>query len=193
MKHITLWIFWVATAAALIGCSSLKVSEDYDTAVDFSTLKTFAWKDVNQPETGDIRVDSPLIDQRIRMAIKTHLALKGLEYSEVDLPDVNVAYTYTIISKLQSGSVAPGVGVGIGVGSGATMGGIGVHTGVDVSQYDQGLLVVDILSRATEKLLWRGTSTRVVHTHSNPEKITEDIDATIEKLLAQFPPEQPAK
>lgn len=189
MKNITLWIFWVAVAAALAGCSSLKVSQDYDEAIDFSTLKTFAWKEVNQPETGDIRVDSPLIDQRIRQSIKKHLSLKGMHYSEVDLPDVNVAYSYNIISKLQSGTVTTGVGVGIGTG--ATIGGIGVHTGADVSQYNQGLLVVDILSPGTGKLLWRGTSTRVVRTHSSPEKITEDIDATIEKLLAQFPPEQP--
>jgi len=188
MKNITLWILWAAAAAAsVIGCSSLKVSQDYDQAVDFSTITTFAWKDVNQPGTGDIRVDSPLMDQRIRQAIKKHLALKGLDYSEVDLPDVHVAYSYNIIPKLQSGTVTTGVGVGIGTG--ATMGGIGVHTGADVSQYDQGLLVVDILSPKTEKLLWRGTSTRVVRTHSSPEKITQDIDATIEKLLAQFPPD----
>ena len=189
MKRIIQWIFWMTTAACLIGCSSLKVSQDYDETADFSTLTTFAWKDVNQHETGDIRVDSPLIDQRIRLSIKKHLAAKGLEYSEVDLPDAHVAYSYHIISKLQSGPVSPGVGVGVAIGSGAAIGGIGVHTGADVSQYDQGLLVVDILSAATEKLLWRGTSTRVVRTHSSPEKITQDIDATIEKLLAQFPPD----
>lgn len=187
MKHLFLWVFLAAVAAALTGCSTLKVSQDYDSTADFSVLKTFAWKDVNQPETGDIRVDSPLIDQRIRAAIKTNLALKGLEYSDVDLPDARVAYHYTILSKVRSSPVSTGVGAGyLGGGS---ISGIGFMTGADLQQVDQGLLVVDILSGTTGKLLWRGTSTRVINPHASPEKISQDIDTTIGDLLNQYPPE----
>lgn len=185
MKPLLLWIL-MAAALAVTGCSTLKVSQDYDQTTDFSALKTFAWKDVNQPETGDIRVDSPLIDQRIRTAIKSSLALKGLDFSEVDLPDARVAYHYTIVSKIRSTPVTSGVGVGYVGGPSVT--GIGIRSGSDVQQIDQGLLVVDILSGATGKLLWRGTSTRAVSTHATPEKISLDIDTTIRTLLDQYPP-----
>lgn len=187
MKQLLFWIFWAAAIAALTGCSTLKVSQDYGPGVDFATLKTYSWQKARQPETGDIRVDSPLIDQRIRGAIEKHLALKGIELSQTDLPDFTVTYTYNIISKIQSTPVTTGVGIGYG-GSGS-IGTVGVRTGSDIRQYDQGLLVVDFLDPKTEKLLWRGTSTRVVSVHATPEKITEDIDVTIEKLLEQFPPE----
>ena len=188
MKQIFLWILWAAAAAALTGCSTLKVSQDYDSTADFSSLKTFAWQDTNQPETEDIRVDSPLIDQRIRTAITTHLALKGLELSDVDLPDARVAYRYTILSKIRSSPVS--TGVGLGYLGGRSISGIGIQTGTDIQQVDQGLLVVDILSGPTGKLLWRGTSTRTVTTHATPEKISQDIDTTIQTLLDQYPPDQ---
>ena len=110
MEHLFLWIFLAAATAALTGCSTLEVSQDYDSTADFSTLKTFTWQDINQPETGDIRVDSPLIDQRIRTVITTNLALKGLAYSDVDPPDVRVAYRYTVLFKIRSTPMTTGVG-----------------------------------------------------------------------------------
>ena len=188
MKRSLIWIFWTILALGLFSCSTLKVSQDFDQNADFSTFKTFAWQEDVQPKTGDIRVDSPLIDARIRASIKANLALKGMDYSSEDLPDFKVAYTYTIMTKLQSTPVSTGVGIGYGNSGG--LGGIGMRTGADVREYDEGLLVVDVLDPDTGKLLWRGTSTRVVNIHTTPEKATEDIEATVAKLLEQFPPKK---
>ena len=188
MKRSLIWIFWAALAAGLFSCSTLKVSQDYDQTTDFSTFKTFAWQEDIQPKTGDIRVDSPLIDQRVRESIKTNLANRGMEYSGEDLPDFKVAYTYTILTKIQSTPATTGVGIGIGTSGG--LGGIGMRTGSDIREYDQGLLVIDFLSPDTGKLWWRGTSTRVVSTHATPDGITEDIETTVARLLEQFPPKK---
>jgi hypothetical protein len=37
-------------------------------------------------------------------------------------------------------------------------------------------------------LIWRGTGTRRVSQHSDPEKRTKNINETVDKILAQFPP-----
>ncbi len=54
------------------GCHSIQVSQDYDSSKDFSSLKTYEWQAKSQPKTGDIRVDNPLLDARIRSAITIH-------------------------------------------------------------------------------------------------------------------------
>jgi len=175
-----------ALLTILSGCSTLKVSQDYDQNFNFSRLNTFSWQNETQPKTGDIRVDSPLMDQRIRGAVKTGLAAKGITNYAQGKPDFQVSYTYTISKKIQSTPVT--TGVGMGYGRRGSIGGIGVSTGSDIREYDQGLLVLDFLAPDTQKLLWRGTSTRIVDIHADPEKTTRDIHATVEKLLEQYPP-----
>lgn len=187
MKQICRFFAITVIMTLLSGCSTLKVSQDYDASYDFSGLKTFAWQDAVQPKTGDARVDSPLIDQRIRMAVEENLAGKGIAPAQNNPPDFTVAYTNTISTKLQSTPVS--TGVGIGYGGRGSIGGIGVSTGSEIRQYDQGLLIIDFLAPDSGKLLWRGTSTRVVNIHASPQESTKNLDTTVEKLLAQFPPQ----
>ena len=63
----------------LLGCASIKVSQDYDLSKDFSGLKTYDWQTGTQPKTGDIRVDNPLFDDRIRSAVDRSLLEKGYQ------------------------------------------------------------------------------------------------------------------
>ena len=61
--------FAVLCAALLSGCSSVRVSLDYDREMDFSVLKTYAWQHADQPATGNSRIDNDLIDDRVRKAV----------------------------------------------------------------------------------------------------------------------------
>ncbi len=54
--------------------------------------------------------------------------------------------------------------------------------------YDQGTLLIDVSEVSSGELIWRGISTQIVSDHSNPEKATENVNATVEKILQQFPP-----
>lgn len=170
----------------LWGCQSIQVSQDYDLSKDFSALKTYEWQAQTQPETGDIRVDNPLLDARIRSAINDSLAKRGYQRITQGKLDFYVAYRYQIRSKIESDDV--GVGVGFGWGGGSRFGGIGVDTGRHISAYDEGLLVIDLNDASKADLLWRGTGTARVDQHSTPEEITKGIYEAVEKILSQFPP-----
>ncbi len=170
------------------GCSSIEVSQDYEPDSDFGNLKTYAWKDKNQKKTGDMRIDSQLMDARIRRATEKGLSERGFMKISNKIPDFYLRYTYSIDKRIYSNPVSTGMGFGYGRhGRGGT---IGIRTGTEINEYDEGLLIIDFLKPDSNIVLWRGKSTRVVEFHTMPEKIIQDIDQTIEKMLAQFPPDQ---
>ena len=171
----------------LWGCSGIQVSQDYDLSRDFSSLKTYAWQSENQPETGDIRVDNSLLDTRFRSAIDDSLFKKGYQKKSEGKPDFYVAYTYQIDSKVESSNVT--VGFGFGSGGGGAFTGMGVNSGGRVREYDEGLLVIDLIDAATASLMWRGTGTAPVDQHANPEKTVKENNEGVEQILAQFPPQ----
>jgi len=170
----------------LLGCQSIQVSQDYDLSKDFSSLKTYEWRTKTQPETGDIRVDNPLLDARIRSATNDSLSKMGYQRIARGKPDFYVSYKYQIRSKIGSNDV--GVGVGFGWGSRGHMGGIGVDTGRYISEYDEGMLVIDLIDASNDDLLWRGTGTTLVDQHAKPEEVTKGVNAAVKKILSQFPP-----
>ncbi len=181
-KHIVL-----AVALLTLGCSSLQVSQDYDIETDFSGLNTFVWKSANQEKTGDIRVDNPLLDARIRAAVQRALTAKGFRKSPTGAADFTVSYVFQIHTKIRSDNVRTGVGFGFG-GSGS-FGSVGVSSGGNVREFDEGMLVIDLTDPGGSRLLWRGTAIRPISPRSDPAQITADVDETVNKILAQFPPQ----
>ena len=181
--------FFTAAAILVLGCSGLQVSQDYDPKADFSGLGTFAWKSEDQPRTGDIRVDNPLLDARIRAAVERALTDRGFRKVAGGAPDFAVSYAFQIRRKIDSERVR--TSIGFGSGGGGSFGGVGVSTGGGVSEYDEGMLVIDLTKPDDSHLLWRGTGTRRISQRSNPEQITAEVDETVDKILSQFPP--PAK
>ena len=176
----------------VFGCSSIKVSQDYDPAKDFSGLKTYAWQSETQAKTDDVRVDNPLLNARIRAAFDRSISRKGYQKVSDGTPDFHVSYQYTIRKTIGSDDVSTGIGFGIGGfghRSGAA-GGIGIGTGSSVSEYDEGMLVIDFIDAGNGNLIWRGIGTRRVSMQSDPEKTITDINKTVDEILAQFPPKR---
>jgi hypothetical protein len=168
------------------GCSSIRVSQDYTPGINLSSLINYAWHDDSQEKTGDIRIDSPLVDARIRSAIDATLTARGYRKTGRDRADFHVAYRYAIRSQVGANQVQ--TSFGFGFGSYGRHGGVGISTGPDYSSYDEGLLIIDILDSRNGSALWRGKGTRQVFIHTEPERMTEQINETVHKILDQFPP-----
>jgi hypothetical protein len=167
------------------GCSGVRVSQDYDPVTDFSKFKTFAWKTETQPKTGDIRVDNPLLDTRIRRAIDMTLANMGYRKVIHGSHDFKVGYAYGIRTQIESSSMS--VGTGFGIGGGGSFGGIGVGVPVGGSTRDEALLIIDFTDPQKDNLLWRGTGTHRINLRLTPEENTAVVNTLVEKVLAQVP------
>jgi len=170
----------------VMGCSSVRVSQDFNPSKDLGNLNTYAWQAETQPPTGDIRVDNPLLDARIRAAVESNLTTRGFQKLTDGTPDFYIVYQYAIQRKIESDRVQ--TGVGFGFGSYGRRGGVGFSTGSSVSEFDEGLLVIDFIGTNASDLLWRGSGSRRVDQHSDPARTTERINEMVDKIMAQISP-----
>lgn len=183
MKRHHIFILALLTLV-MSSCSSVRVSQDFDTSYSFAGLTTYAWNNEALNTTENLLEKDELLAKRVYAAVNTNLQLRGFKLSEN--PDMVLSCSYTVTSRLQTDTVQPAIGVGYG--RYGRYGGFGVQSGTSVRQYDQGMLNIYLHSTADKKLIWKGTGTREVFTHSSPEKITNAVNEMVETILNQFPP-----
>ena len=176
------FFLYAIAVAVLSGCSSISVSRDYDETVNFKALKTFCWKDTEQLQTGNPRIDNDLIDERVRAAVNRELAAKGFRLVEQDAADFQVSYFVEYKQRIGGGTVS----VGMGGGSYGRYGGAGYNTGI--SDYEEGHLTIDMIDPSDDKTFWRGVGRRTSYETSNPKKITKIVNQSVAGILKKFPP-----
>ncbi len=180
MKKIGLVLFTSVVLFAVIGCATpLAVNYDYDTAADFTAMKTFGW----MPPAGNAAGDDLTI-KKIRNAVNVQLQAKGrMEVPET--PDFLIAMELSG-KTTYGGSTAVGASVGIPVGRAGT---ISVGGGKSKPrEKTEGTLVLDFLDAKTQSLVWRATATAAVSPKSSPEEQQARINAVIAEMLKNFPP-----
>jgi Domain of unknown function (DUF4136) len=175
--------FVLFAVMAVAGCMTVQVSQDYDPHADLSRYGTWQWKEPVQGATGDIRVDNPLLDRRIRQAVERHLAGRNIRPAG-EQPDLYLAYHLAVERKIYSDSYYSSVGVGSYYYP--WYGGIGAET--RIYQYDESRLTIDIHAAGTGDLLWRGVGTYRFRTYKTPQAAAEAVRQTVDKILLQFPP-----
>ncbi len=166
------------------GCSKVQVSQDYRPGIDFTTYATYEWQQAGPQESTDPRVTNPLLHERFRQAVDREMVVRVIG-SQQDA-DLKVAYTYKRMTKVETDPLS--TSVGFGFGRHTRYGGVGFGSGGDVRQYDVGLLVIDIYDKEGAELLWRGSGTEVVTTHSSPEDTTAFVNRMVNSIMEQFPP-----
>jgi hypothetical protein len=169
----------------------MTINYDYDAQAEFDRYRTYAWMK-NATGTRDgvkqhIPTGGPL-DKRIRSAAARHLASKELEVSAND-PDLLVIYHLGTQEKIQATSYGysyyphySGWGGGYPYYSG-----YGGHR-VDIYQYTEGTLILDLVDARTEQLVWRGYATDTLEQNPSPEKVESRLDEAFHRMLSNYPP-----
>jgi uncharacterized protein DUF4136 len=163
--------------ASMAPTLAVSVKEDYNPKTDFSKYKTFQLK----PGTP---APSPLTQAKIENAIVTQLTLKGLTEGR-DNADL-IIYTHVKVSVEKAMDVTSfGYGGYFGwSGWGGEFGG----TSVNVVDIPMGTLMVDMVDRESQQMVWRGIAHGTIHANSTAEKSEKRINAGVAKLLKKFPP-----
>ncbi|UCB55652.1 MAG: DUF4136 domain-containing protein [Thiotrichales bacterium] len=177
--------FLIIFAIFVGACSGITVSQDYDTEADFSALRTFAWKLDPEAKPDAQSEMSPLVATRVRNAIERELGAKGITL-DASSPDFLIDYNLKVESKISSSNV--GTTIGFGTGGYHHVGGVVISTAPDIRQYDEGTLYIDFYMSENDRLVWRGISSQVIDKHEAPDRVTEQINLNVQKILEQFPP-----
>ena len=177
MKIITCILIF--SGMFLAGCSSVSVTSDYDPASDFSSYKTFAVSEniIN----GSALEKAPLIKKRVIDAVKSKMRQKGLVNTWDDKADLVI---YPFAGTKDKINVTDW-----GYSYGGYWGRYPYGRNIDVTQYTEASLVLDIVDNNTHQLLWRGIGTGAVQPNKTPEERTKVIDEAVAMILAQYPPQ----
>ena len=150
-----------------------KTSFDFDNTADFSTFRTYAWREGTP-------AGEHFLDRRIVSAIDSQLAAKGLKQSD-ERPDIFVLYHLALGTRK---SVS-----GFGTGSGP----FGWHGGLDtldarMYEIPVGGLVIDVVNASKRELVWRGVGIDEIDVNAKPEKRDKAISTAVQKILRNYPP-----
>ncbi|MCA9509377.1 MAG: DUF4136 domain-containing protein [Myxococcales bacterium] len=171
-------------ATALVGaCRTYPVDTDWDRDADFAHLGRYAWT-ADQPLAGqDPRVDSDLLDARLRRAIDDALAARG--YTRVaasDAADFLVTYHFAVDTQLEVQTHVFGDPYGYRNVPGPTQG------YASVREYQVGSLVIDVVGARDERLVWRGSTPTYLLGARTPEQRDARAREAVDAILAKFPP-----
>ena len=173
--------FWVMTVLVIVAaCSSPQVGYDFDRGADFNRYRTYAWLSAAQQTTGDKRLDSSLVNARIRAAVDAQLRMKGYLASQNGPPDFLIAY-HAGMKDLMKGASTQNY-----IGDRAH----GTFTTIsDVQPYHEGTLTIDIVDAASRQLIWQASATADVEQGLSPEERDSRIKNVVRAMLAHFPPQ----
>ena len=171
-------LFILLCIGVLTSCSSVKVVSDYDTKVDFSTYKTFAFykKGIDKASVSD------LDKKRIMRAIENELIEKGFTKSEN--PDLLIS----IFTKSREQVNVTDNNLGYGFGWGYNPWFFG-STNLNINQYTEGTLFIDFIDKNKNELIWQGIGSGAMKL-SNIDKKEERINEFVNKIILAYPPNQ---
>ena len=156
----------------------MKVTSDYDSSIDFNSYKSFKIVEVDPGESGL----SELNLRRIVNAVNTEMNGKGFSLS--DNPDIEVHLHGLVKDKVSADVRTDYYNLGYyrrGFGYGVTG-----NSTVDIDQYQEGTLVIDLVDAKSDELVWQGLGT--ARLNEEPKNREERINKAVAKILEGFPP-----
>ncbi len=179
--RIWVLVFLLVGMVWLTGCSSsVSVNHDYDTDADFTQYKTYTWAPVATSPTGKASTGkaNSLLDRRIRNAVDQQLTDKRLQ-PDPDDPDLLVVYHLGVKDKVQV--------TDWGYSYSSHYWGMGTRD-IDVYQYQEGTLIIDLVDTQSKTLVWRGSGTKVLESNRTTEQVEKTLNDAVAKILSQYPP-----
>lgn len=163
------WIRTIIISSMIlqVGCSttSIDVSHDYDPSYNFTKLKTYDW--IPNPVT---KSQAELIEKHVRKATEDRLTEKGFSIDNKN-PDFYIALHAGRERKIDISNR-----------------GYGYRGGINVYEYQEGTLVLDIVDSKNKGLIYRGVANAELRQSDTFEKRQERIKEAVNKILEQFPP-----
>jgi hypothetical protein len=175
------------TASGLAGCSTLQVGSDYDRSGGFANFHTFT---VMQREHHSVH--NPLVVQRTEDAIRDELTKKGYRPA-ANAGDADFAVDFTVGSRERTDinsypePYAVGGWGGWGGGGPGWWGGPYWGNNIDVRQFREGTLSIDVFNARDHRPVWHGWAKKELN-QQDIEHSEQPIRTAVAAVLAKFPP-----
>lgn len=162
-----------------VAAAKMKAHVGYDQNTDFSKIKTFAYVDTIETSVMD---SAPPVHEMIKLLIIKQLQDGGMTWVEEDEdPDVCVTYHTNEQEAMKMNVTLYKYHYSYGWYWSPYWG-----SGMDVSSFSQGTLVVDVWRPDTEELIWRGIVVGVVEDDPTPKKAQKTIEKALDLMGKEF-------
>jgi hypothetical protein len=155
----------VLIVAATLGCSPYSIKSDFDRETNYTAYRSFAMH-----EGSALKTHAELIYDRVARAITREMEAKGYQEAAPDQADILIAVHASTWTSVES----------------TTYGYRYRWPVVDVQFYDEGTLVIDIVDKKTNEMVWRGAATGVLS--DNPGQDEQKVAEVVGAILAKYPP-----
>jgi hypothetical protein len=132
-----------------------------------------------QSELQDPFSRNSLLDKRVRAAVERVLDARGFRKAVEADSDMRLNYHVLFRDKLVAS------GTEFGSYNRYRYGGFGTSFNFSVRQYKEGTIILDIIDRATDQLVWRGWAAGRNNDGNYDERETS---YAVKKILERFPP-----
>jgi len=163
-------------AATAIGCATMSVGSHVERGLDFATYRTFDWGPPDELPTGDPRLDGDaFFKDHVLGAVEKQLRHRGLEMSSS--PDLRIHYHASIAKRVNVSGVDKERGY--------------CYTDncqTEISEYEAGTLVLDIVDARTNRVIWRGWAQDAVDDMlENRSTMERKINEAVTRILDRLP------
>jgi Domain of unknown function (DUF4136) len=167
---------WLLTA--IVSCGpSLRVFSDYDKDMNIASYKTYTWLDAKAIEgkgTNPLYYNE-LNDKRIKTAVDAEMAAKGYRWVE-NSGDLILHYHIVVEDKTAVSNEPWGYNYSP----------YWVNRRVNVYQYREGSLIIDLMDNKANTLVWRGWATDVI-TQSATKDPQTAITRAVQAIYKKYP------
>lgn len=176
MKSLKLMIPLVLVLI-ITGCSSLKISSDYDRKANFRDYRTFNFtKEVDRINLSGLNRD------RLKDDIAAQMESRG--YRMASSPDLLVNVFIKGKTRMSATATTFGSPWGWGYYHGWGWGGPS-STYVDVNKYVEGTMFIDVIDVQQKRMIWEGIAEGMMDPRT---KTTEkDLNKVVNKIFENFP------
>jgi hypothetical protein len=171
------WVVVGLVAAVGVGCATMTAGSHVERGHDFSPYRTYDWGPPDELPTGDPRLDQdPFFKDNVLGAIEKQLAARGLTLSASGAPDLRIHYHAVINRRLNVDRVDRDRGYCTG------------NCQPDVTEYEAGTLVVDVVDTRDNRVVWRGWAQDAVGDMlEDRDAMARKITEAVTRILAQLP------
>ena len=170
------YLAFLAFILFFVSCASIHVYSDFDSEVDFSKYKTFAYF---KPQIDKVDI-SDLDKRRILKAIDAELTSKGLSKSET--PDLLIGFSTEAKEKIYINNMNS-FGWGWGWGWGFNPWFWGPRN--SVSTQTEGTLYINVIDGVSKQLIWQGKGRGGIQ--ENMKNRDERIALFVQEIISNYP------
>ena len=174
-KWMTLSVIVLATVS--FAGSKMKAYVGFDQNIDLSAIKTFAYY---EPLKDSVAGSAPHVHEMIKYLLIIHLKEGGLEQVKEN-PDIYVTYHTSSSQAMRQNVTMYSYSYSMGWWWSPLWG-----SGMDISSYSRGNLVVDVWRPDTEDLIWRAAVVGVVPDDPTPKKAQKTIEQALDNIAKEW-------